>query len=66
LGALSVCAAVLCGSTREDGERWLIPIAITAAVAGAVKNLGRANLPVTPLILACGLIAVAWHARQSA
>ena len=66
MGALCVCAAVLAGARRETGPRALslLPIALVAAISSAVTNLGRANIPVTPLVLAAGLAAVIVAARR--
>ena len=60
MGALCVCAAVLAGRGRARiAITRRLPIALVAAISGAVTNLGRVNLPLTPLVLAAGLAAVA-------
>ena len=66
MGALCVCAAVLAGREqgKNGGQLAVLPIALVAAIAGAVTNLGRVNLPLTPLVLAAGLAAVAAAARR--
>lgn len=65
MGALSVCAALLT-SQATSGPRPLsaVPIAVVAAFSAAVMNLGRAGLPVTPLVLAIGLVMLALPAAR--
>ena len=66
MGALCVCGAVLAGreQSKNSDQLAVLPIALVAAIAGAVTNLGRVNLPLTPLVLAAGLAAVAAAARR--
>lgn len=65
MGALCVTAALLAGADPvAAGRLRLLPIALVAASAAAVMNLGRANLPLTPLILAAGLGALVVAARR--
>jgi hypothetical protein len=63
MGALTVCAAVLAGTTRLPG-RPRLAVAVTAALSPAVYNLGRAHLPVVPLILIAVLLALAIRRRD--
>ena len=64
MGALTVCAAVLAGSRREEDSRWAVPVALVAALAGAVA-IGRTSLPIAPAILAFGLFAAVWATRAA-
>jgi hypothetical protein len=66
MGALSVLAALLAGSNRAPAVRAeVIAIAAVAGIAGAVTNLGRAGWPITPLVLAAGLLAIALGVLRS-
>lgn len=66
MGALCVVAAVLAGSDRAPTTpSAAIVIAAVAAISAAVMNLGRANLPITPLILAAGLLVLALDAYRA-
>lgn len=66
MGALSAVAAMLAGSNYAPARRpAVMVIAVIAAIPAAVTNLGRANLPITPLILAAALIVLAAEARRS-
>jgi hypothetical protein len=64
MGALSVAAALLaiCGDLRQRAE--ILTISVIAALSGAVTNLGLSRLPVSPLLLAAGLLVLAKHALQ--
>jgi hypothetical protein len=66
MGALCVCAALLAGRAHEpeSGALRRLPIALVAVIPAAVMNLGRAGVPITPLILAVGLLALAVAARR--
>lgn len=61
MGALSVAAALVVGSDqlRRNAPTRTI-ISVIAVLAGIVTNLGRADLPVAPLILAAGLLTIAF------
>jgi hypothetical protein len=59
MGALAVCAAVLLGTHSLRGRYGPLTVGLIAALPAAVMNLGRANLPVAPLILAAALFALA-------
>ncbi len=65
MGALSVCAALL-ATEWANGPRRVsaVPIAMVAAFSAAVMNLGRAGMPLTPLVLAIGLGVLAVAARE--
>ena len=64
MGALAVIAALILGSTEERGHWQLWSIGAIAALPAAVMNLGRAGLPIAPLLLAAGLIAI-WAMNES-
>lgn len=66
MGALCACAALLAGDRQSGVSRplFVLPIAIAAASAAAVTNLGRANVPCTPLVLAAALAALVAAARE--
>lgn len=64
MGALSVAAAVLAGRHADGESRFAVPIAMVALISAAVTNLGRANLPITPLVLAAGLGVLVFAARR--
>jgi hypothetical protein len=64
MGALSACAALLAGTGRAGSRVATVTLAVVAAICAAVTNLGRANLPCTPLVLAAGLLAVAALSRR--
>ena len=56
MGALSVCASLLAVETLGRGRKLTaVSIAVIAAISAAVMNLGRAGLPITPLVFAIGL-----------
>ena len=57
MGALSVCAALLAGSTSR-GKSLAVPMAIVASIPAALTNLGRAGLPCAPLVFAFGLAVI--------
>jgi hypothetical protein len=60
MGALAVVCAVMLGSNRFIGNRgFAVVLAILAALPALVANLGRANVPISPLILAAALLVVA-------
>ena len=64
MGALSACAAMLATVDGLRGRGYaIVPIALVAAISGAVTNLGRAGVPLTPLVLAAGLGALVWAVR---
>lgn len=66
MGALTVCAALLAGRAQvpESGALARLPIALVAAIPAAVMNLGRAGVPIAPLVLAAGLLALVVAARR--
>lgn len=66
MGALAVCAALLLSSAHLQHRGGIAAIAVVAALPAAVMNLGRAGLPVTPILLALGLVAVLLQFRASA
>jgi hypothetical protein len=60
MGALSVIAALLAASNRAPAARAeVIAIAAVAGISAAVTNVGRAGWPITPLVLAAGLLVIA-------
>lgn len=60
MGALAVVAAVLVGSCSvPSGRLAQLAIGVVAVTPAAVTNLGRAGLPVVPVILAAALILLA-------
>lgn len=69
MGALTAAAAILVGSHQAMHRHTIVALAAVAVVAGVVTNLGRANIPISPLFLAA-LIAIAierlWAARTTA
>lgn len=66
MGALCVVAAVLAGSDRAPSTvAGTVVIASVAAIAAAVMNLGRAHLPITPLILLAGLAVIATETSRN-
>jgi hypothetical protein len=66
MGALAVCAAALAATPRMLARpRAAVVLAVAASLAPTVYNLGRAHLPITPLLLAAALAAVAPLGRVS-
>lgn len=66
MGALCVVAALLVGSDRAPASRaGSIVLAVVAGIVAAVTNLGRAGLPITPVILAAGLLVIANEVNRS-
>lgn len=66
MGALCVVAAILAGSDRAPATMaGSMVIAAVAGIAVAVMNLGRAHLPIAPLILLAGLLVIATDARRA-
>jgi hypothetical protein len=66
MGALTVCAATLAATPRMLARpRAAVVLAVAASLAPTVYNLGRAHLPITPLLLAAALAAVAPLGRVS-
>lgn len=66
MGALSVIAALLAASSRAPALRGeTIIIAAVAGISAAVTNVGRAGWPITPLVLAAGLLVIAAGVRRS-
>ncbi|HEY0683885.1 MAG TPA: glycosyltransferase family 87 protein [Steroidobacter sp.] len=63
MGALGVIAALLVGS-QSLSRFALIMVSIIAALSPCVTNLGRSNLPISPVLLLMGLAALALHAQQ--
>lgn len=63
MGALAVIAAVLAG---QGTLRWggAATVAAVAGFAGVVMPLGLAGVPVAPLLLMSGVVAVAWDNRR--
>jgi hypothetical protein len=64
MGALSVAAALLALGGSLQGRAEILIISVVAAISGAVMNLGLSRLPITPLILAAGLLVVVRHAGR--
>jgi hypothetical protein len=65
MGALIVVAAILLGSPSVPPSSYSqLAIAMIAGLAAVVMNLGRAGLPVGPVILAVALIALAEDVRR--
>lgn len=65
MGALVVVAAVLLGSSSAPSSRpSQIAIGMVASLAAVVMNLGRAGLPVAPVILAAALITIVEDTRR--
>lgn len=61
MGALSAVAALVVSSPRIATHRAAATsIAAIAALSGIVMNLGRSGVPVSPLLFATGLGAIAW------
>jgi len=58
MGALAVAAAVLAGSRSLAAPATLV-VALTAALPPMIFYLGRAGVPIAPLILIGGLVAMA-------
>lgn len=68
MGALTAVAAILVGSRQPMDRHAVFSIAVVAALSGVVTNLGRANVPIAPLFLAAGLVAIAvetWRSQNS-
>jgi hypothetical protein len=65
MGALTVVAAILVGSRQSLNQYTVLAIVVVAALSGIVTNLGRAMVPISPLILAAGLIAIAVETWRS-
>jgi hypothetical protein len=65
MGALSVVAALLAISGSLHRRIEVFVVSAIAVIAGAVLSLGTALLPVTPLVLAAGLLVLA-NDRRSA
>ncbi len=67
MGALAVAAALLLGSGRVPGDRFAqLSVGIVAVIPAAVTNLGRAGLPVVPVILAAALVTIVMDVRRRA
>jgi hypothetical protein len=64
MGALVVIAAMIVASKRVSGQSRLLALAIIAGLCPAVMNLGRANLPIAPLLLMAALVALVQQARH--
>jgi hypothetical protein len=64
MGALTVAAALLAARRADGDSRFAVPVAMVAMMSAACMNLGRANLPITPLVLAAGLAALVFAARR--
>jgi hypothetical protein len=60
MGALSVAAVLLASAEARQNahSRWWLAIALVAVLPASVMNLGRASLPIAPLVLVLGLAAV--------
>ena len=58
MGALSVVAALLAISGTLHSRTEVVVTSAVAVSAGAVFSLGTALLPVTPVVLAAGLLVV--------
>jgi hypothetical protein len=65
MGALGAVAAMLVGS-QALSRPALISISIVAAISPAVLNLGRAGLPITPLLLMFSVLALALDSKARA
>lgn len=59
MGALTVVAALLVGSRSCLSRHALLALALVAVLAGVVTHLGRAMIPISPLVLAAALLAIA-------
>jgi hypothetical protein len=60
MGALSVIAAIIASSPRIASHRAAATVMAAIGVLSAiVASLGRAGVPIAPLVLAAGLLAVA-------
>lgn len=59
MGAVVVTGALLVASRSVASRPVLLAVGTSAAIASAVMNLGRAGLPLTPLILAASVIGLA-------
>jgi hypothetical protein len=68
MGALSAVAAMVACSSRIATHRAAATsIAAIAALSGIVMNLGRAGLPLSPLLFFVGLGVIAWsHSHADA
>lgn len=65
MGALSAVAAMLVGS-QVRSHPAMISISIVAAISPAVVNLGRAGLPIAPLLLMFSVLALALDSKNRA
>lgn len=63
MGALAVIAALLVGS-QPLSRFALIMVSVIAALSPCITNMGRSNLPISPVLLILGLAALALHAQQ--
>jgi arabinofuranan 3-O-arabinosyltransferase len=66
MGALATVAALLAGSQLFASRAALVTVAVVAGLSGAVMNLGRATMPVAPLVLFAGLVTLALETRRAA
>lgn len=59
MGAVTVAAALIVGSRAQLGRYAQLAVAVVAALAGIVTHLGRAGIPISPLLLGAALLAIA-------
>ncbi len=65
MGALSAVTAILVGSQRLTRPAAIF-LGVAAAIAPAVMNLGRAGLPITPVLLMAALLSLALEGARRA
>lgn len=65
MGALSAVAAILVGS-QVLSRSAAIFLGVVAAIAPAVMNLGRAGLPIAPVLLVAALVSLALDGARRA
>jgi hypothetical protein len=65
MAALGVVAALQVGSDRIPNARGAVMvISLIAALGPFILHLGRSHVPLSPLILAAGLVVIAWEVRR--
>jgi hypothetical protein len=65
MGAVAAVAALLVGSQSFSTRAGVIAVSIVAGLPAAVMNLGRSNIPIGPVLLAAGLLAIAIETRRT-
>ena len=66
MGALCVAAALVAQSAKAPHLRLaIIGVALIAVFPGLLMHLAASRLPLTPLLLAAGLVAL-WHIERDA